>query len=128
MTRIGFVLFVSAFVLLTMNGFDLIDHEHADVVPVGLAVAGAVMIAIDAERDDEPAGAPKADPVPLGGGGRLGPITRFGFLIGMLGVVLIGLRMAGLVDSELADIASACAVVVGAMIIAVDGEREVRSG
>lgn len=49
--------------------------------------------------------------------------TRVGFAIILAGVVLIGLRALGMVDSELADIASVLAIVVGALAIAIDGEE-----
>lgn len=51
------------------------------------------------------------------------PVTRLGFSIIFLGAVLIALRVAGLVDTELADIMSVLGIVVGALIVAVDGER-----
>jgi hypothetical protein len=37
--------------------------------------------------------------------------------------VLIGLRAANWVDSEMADIASVLAIVVGALAVAIDGEE-----
>lgn len=49
--------------------------------------------------------------------------TRIGFAIIFCGVVLIGLRAANWVDSEMADIASVLAIVVGALAVAIDGEE-----
>lgn len=49
--------------------------------------------------------------------------TRLGFAIIFAGIVLIGLRAANWVDSEVADIASVLAIVVGALMVAIDGEE-----
>ena len=49
--------------------------------------------------------------------------TRIGFTIILAGVVLICLRAANWVDSEMADIASVLAIVVGAVAVAIDGEE-----
>ena len=49
--------------------------------------------------------------------------TRIGFAIIIAGVVLIGLRAANWVDSEMADIVSVLAIVVGALAVAIDGEE-----
>lgn len=49
--------------------------------------------------------------------------TRIGFAIILAGVVLICLRAANWVDSEMADIASVLAIVVGAVAVAIDGEE-----
>jgi hypothetical protein len=49
--------------------------------------------------------------------------TRAGFAIIGAGVILICLRAVGMVDTELADIASVLAIVVGALAVAVDGEE-----
>jgi hypothetical protein len=48
--------------------------------------------------------------------------TRIGFAIILAGVVLLVLRAVGVVDTELADIASVLAIVVGALAVAIDGE------
>lgn len=48
--------------------------------------------------------------------------TRLGFAIIGLGVVLLIVRAVNWVDSELADILSVLAIVVGALAVAVDGE------
>jgi hypothetical protein len=48
--------------------------------------------------------------------------TRIGFLIIAAGVVLLVLRAINLVDTEMADIASTLAIVVGAVAVAIDGE------
>lgn len=48
--------------------------------------------------------------------------TRVGFAIIACGVVLLCLRAADMVDSELADIASVLAIVMGALAVAIDGE------
>lgn len=48
--------------------------------------------------------------------------TRVGFTIIVAGVVLLFLRAFGMVDTELADIASVLAIVVGALAVAIDGE------
>jgi len=52
-----------------------------------------------------------------------GMTTRIGFAIILAGVVLICLRAANWVDSEMADIASVLAIVVGAVAVAIDGEE-----
>lgn len=57
-----------------------------------------------------------------------GVTTRLGFAIILAGVVLIVLRAVSLVDTELADIASVLAIVVGALAVAVDGEAADRKG
>lgn len=49
--------------------------------------------------------------------------TKIGFAIILAGVILIGLRAANWVDSEMADIASVLAIVVGALAVAIDGEE-----
>lgn len=54
--------------------------------------------------------------------------TRLGFGIILAGVVLLILRAVNLVDTEVADIASVLAIVVGALAVAVDGESADRSG
>lgn len=48
--------------------------------------------------------------------------TRVGFAIIAAGVLLIMARAFNWVDTELADIASVLAIVVGALAVAVDGE------
>lgn len=48
--------------------------------------------------------------------------TKIGFAIILAGVVLIGLRAVNWVDTELADIVSVLAIVVGALAVAIDGE------
>jgi len=52
-----------------------------------------------------------------------GVTTRIGFAIILAGVVLIVLRALNMVDSELADIVSVLAIVVGALAVAIDGEE-----
>lgn len=49
--------------------------------------------------------------------------TRIGFTVIVAGVVLIALRAANMVDTEIADIASVLAIVVGALMVAIDGEE-----
>jgi drug/metabolite transporter (DMT)-like permease len=49
--------------------------------------------------------------------------TKIGFSIIFAGVVLICLRAANWVDSEMADIVSVLAIVVGALVVAIDGEE-----
>ncbi len=49
--------------------------------------------------------------------------TKVGFLIIAMGVVLLVSRAVGWVDSEVADIASVLAIVVGALVVAIDGEE-----
>lgn len=49
--------------------------------------------------------------------------TKIGFAIIIGGVVLICLRAANWVDSEMADIVSVLAIVVGALAVAIDGEE-----
>ena len=48
--------------------------------------------------------------------------TRLGFAIIGIGVLLIIMRAVNWVDSELADILSVLAIVVGSLAVAVDGE------
>ncbi len=48
--------------------------------------------------------------------------TRLGFSIIAAGLALLALRALGLVDTEVADIASVLAMVVGALAVAIDGE------
>ncbi|CAN5270676.1 hypothetical protein BH23ACT2_BH23ACT2_16570 [soil metagenome] len=48
--------------------------------------------------------------------------TRLGFAIIAAGVVLLLLRTFGWVDTELLDIASVLGIVVGALVVAIDGE------
>lgn len=48
--------------------------------------------------------------------------TKIGFAIIVAGVALLVLRGIGLVDTELADIASVLAIVIGALAVAIDGE------
>lgn len=49
--------------------------------------------------------------------------TRIGFLIIAAGVVLLVLRAVNWVDTELADVASVIAIVIGAVAVAIDGEE-----
>lgn len=49
--------------------------------------------------------------------------TRIGFAIIGTGVLLVILRWLGFLDTELADIASVMAIVVGALAVAIDGEE-----
>lgn len=49
--------------------------------------------------------------------------TRLGFAIIAAGVVVLGLRAFDLLDTELADIASVLAIVIGALVVAIDGEE-----
>ncbi len=49
--------------------------------------------------------------------------TRLGFAIIAAGIVLLVLRAANLVDTEVADIASVLGIVVGALMVAIDGEE-----
>lgn len=48
--------------------------------------------------------------------------TRLGFAIIAVGILLLTLRAINWVDSEIADILSVLAIVVGALAVAVDGE------
>lgn len=48
--------------------------------------------------------------------------TKLGIAIVAAGVVLLVLRAVGLVDTEIADIASVLAIVLGALAVAIDGE------
>ena len=57
-----------------------------------------------------------------GGGHAGGVTTRIGFAIIAAGVALLCLRAFNWVDSELADILSVLAIVVGALAVAIDGE------
>ena len=55
--------------------------------------------------------------------GHTGSVTtRLGFAIIAIGVVVLGLRAFDLLDTELADIASVLAIVIGALVVAIDGE------
>jgi hypothetical protein len=49
--------------------------------------------------------------------------TRLGFATILAGVALLVLRAGGWVDTEIADIASVLAIVVGALMVAIDGEE-----
>jgi L-lactate permease len=49
--------------------------------------------------------------------------TKIGFAIIIGGLVLILLRAANWVDSEMADIVSVLSIVVGALAVAIDGEE-----
>jgi hypothetical protein len=49
--------------------------------------------------------------------------TKVGFAIIAMGVLLVMARAAGWVDTEVADIASVLAIVVGALAVAIDGEE-----
>ena len=67
-----------------------------------------------------------AEPVshPAGRGGHAGGVTtKIGFAIIIGGLVLILLRAANWVDSEMADIVSVLSIVVGALAVAIDGEE-----
>ena len=48
--------------------------------------------------------------------------TRLGLAIIVVGIVLLALRAINWVDSEVADIASVLAIVLGALAVAVDGD------
>ncbi len=54
-------------------------------------------------------------------------MTRIGFLIIGFGLALIVVRVVDWVDTESADILSVLLIVVGALMVAVDGERTPRS-
>lgn len=127
MTRIGFVIIGLATALVAIRLFGVLDSEIVEVVAVIAAVAGALAIAIDAERGEESVRAEKGDKpdVSLGGGGRFGPVTVIGFLLMAVGFAVIVTRLVGVVDTELADIGSVGAIVAGAVTVAIDGEREV---
>lgn len=130
MTRIGFVIIGLGAVLIGIRLFGMLDSEMLEVVAVIAAVAGALAIAIDAERGEESARAEKAPKpdVSLGGGGRFGPVTGIGFLLMAVGFAVIATRLVGVVDTELADIGSVGAIVAGAVTVAIDGEREIGEG
>lgn len=56
-------------------------------------------------------------------GGHTGAVTtRIGFAIIAAGAIVLGLRAFDLLDTELADIASVLAIVIGALVVAIDGE------
>lgn len=57
------------------------------------------------------------------GGQAWSVTTRIGFGIIIVGVALIVLRWIGFLNTEGADIASVMAVVLGALAVAIDGER-----
>ena len=61
------------------------------------------------------------------GGGNAYGVTRLGFSIIVVGIVLLTSRAVGLVDIEAADILSVLAIVLGALAVAVDGERTPRA-
>ena len=52
-----------------------------------------------------------------------GMTTKIGFAIIIAGVLLICMRAANWVDSEMADIVSVLSIVVGALAVAIDGEE-----
>ena len=52
-----------------------------------------------------------------------GVTTKIGFAIIIAGVLLICLRAANWVDSEMADIVAVLTIVVGALAVAIDGEE-----
>lgn len=53
-----------------------------------------------------------------------GPVTtRIGFAIIFVGLVLIVLRWIGVLNTEVADIASVMSIVLGALAVAIDGEE-----
>ena len=54
-------------------------------------------------------------------------MTRIGFAIIGLGAALIVVRVVDWIDSESADILSVLAIVVGALMVAIDGERTPRA-
>ncbi|MCU1354607.1 MAG: hypothetical protein JWM89_25 [Acidimicrobiales bacterium] len=57
------------------------------------------------------------------GQGHAGEVTtRLGVSIIAAGIALLVLRATGVIDNELADIASVIAIVLGALAIAIDGE------
>lgn len=49
--------------------------------------------------------------------------TRLGTLIITAGIVLIVLRAVNWVNSEAADIVSTLAIVIGALVVAIDGDN-----
>ena len=60
-------------------------------------------------------------------GGQAERVTRIGFAIIAMGIVLVVVRVVDWVDTEMADIASVLAIVIGALMVAIDGERTLRS-
>jgi NhaP-type Na+/H+ or K+/H+ antiporter len=54
-------------------------------------------------------------------------VTRIGFVIIGLGIALIAARVLDWVNTESADILSVLAIVIGALVVAVDGERSPRT-
>lgn len=54
-------------------------------------------------------------------------MTRIGFVIIGVGIVMIAARVVDWVDAESADILSVLAIVIGALVVAVDGERSPRN-
>lgn len=127
MTRIGLIVIGIGAALVGVRLLGILDSEIVEVVAVLAAVAGALAIAIDAERGEAstaPSGA--AEPrVSLGGGGSFGPMTGVGFALMTIGFIVIVGRLVGIVDAELADIGSVGAIVIGAVTVAIDGEREI---
>lgn len=64
---------------------------------------------------------------PAGTAGQAERVTRIGFAIIALGIALVVVRVVDWVDTEMADIASVLAIVIGALMVAIDGERTPRS-
>ena len=58
----------------------------------------------------------------MGDGHAVEVTTKLGIAIVAAGIVLLVLRAVGLVDTEVADIASVLAIVLVALAIAIDGE------
>lgn len=56
-------------------------------------------------------------------GDQAGAVTRIGFSIIGIGVALMIMRVADWVDVESADILSVLAIVIGAVVVAIDAER-----
>lgn len=65
--------------------------------------------------------------VPAVASGQALRMTRIGFVIIGVGIVMIAARVVDWVDAESADILSVLAIVIGALVVAVDGERSPRN-
>lgn len=126
MTRLGFLIMFAGAVLIGLGVLGVIDSDLADIFPAMGIVIGALAVAVDGDAEEEADPSEKKEQVPLGGGGRLGPLTRIGFAVIAAGVLVITLRVVEVIDTEMADISSVLAIVIGALVVAVDGEREIR--
>lgn len=51
MTRLGYAIILAGSVLLLLRGLEVVDAESADILAVLAIVAGALAVAVDAERE-----------------------------------------------------------------------------